>query len=227
MYVMPTCHYWCFVNGTVSLSSNVLLLLISFELVVNYARATAAKSVGCRSAHSIFLSTCSASSMVKILPNPAVPLGDKPTPVCFPKPMMPKSKCSDRLPLFIVCCTTVRCMQEIAEELDTVPLHTGFFTMAREQDRSSPFPQGHLGCSILSLLMASERFHQFSPDSSFWFVPWWIHIFFWNIPHLANLSFAPCRVNAQWKSKRLSGNIPCSCHKSDYRRSASKYKTPS
>lgn len=66
------------------------------------------------------------------------------------------------LPLFsvlVICCTTVRCKQEIAEWLDTVPLHTGFFTMAWEQGRSSPFLQEYIGCSLLSLLVASEKFH--------------------------------------------------------------------
>lgn len=144
--------------------------------------------------------------------------------------MTPKSKCSDRLPLFsglVMCCTTVRCMQEIAEWLDMVPLYRGFFTMAWEQGRSSPFLQGYLGCNILSLLLASEKLHQFFPDSSFLFVSWWIHNFFWNIPRLGNLGFASCCVNAQQKSKRWTGNILCSCHKSDCRRSTSKYKTPS
>lgn len=97
----------------------------------------------------------------------------------------------------VICCTTIRCMQEIAEWLDTVPLHTGFFTMAWEQGRSSPFLQGYLGCNILSLLVTYEKFYQFFPDSSFCLISWWIHIFCWNIPHLANLSSAPCRVKAQ------------------------------
>lgn len=57
---MSSCHYWCFLNGTVSLSSNVVILLISFGLVLNnYTKVTAASSTGRGWVHNISLNTSS------------------------------------------------------------------------------------------------------------------------------------------------------------------------
>lgn len=174
MYVMSSCHYWCFLNGIVSLRSNVVILLISFGLVLNnYTKVTAASSTGRGWVHNISLNT--SSIMFTILNGQQITMSLAlqlltPVDVGLVKEN-PASKLACLFPEIHdikmqqqittvqwaeVRCTTIRCAQEPANGWQGAAVQRFFHgdTQKRQQ-------LGYLACHILTFPVVRENFLNF------------------------------------------------------------------
>lgn len=171
---MSSCHYWCFLNGTVSLRSNVVILLISFGLVLNnYTKVTAASSTGRGWVHNISLNT--SSILFTILNGQQITMSlalQLLTPVDVG--LVKENPASKLACLFLeihdikmqqqittvqwaeVRCTTIRCAQEPANGWQGAAVQRFFHgdTQKRQQ-------LGYLACHILTFPVVGENFLNF------------------------------------------------------------------